>query len=127
MNITFNTSYMPIKKTVDLSFLLKSTVFHQLLDSYFYKPHFNWAPQLVHVLQPPTSATFPFRHTGHVSPISEPIVTFVCSNSWIVSTKTTRLSSRLFSTLSSNSSSIVSSSRSEEHTSELQSRGNLVC
>src|SRR5699024_4848404 len=55
----------------------------------YYIPHFNCAPQLVHVLHPPTSATCPLRQTGQRSPISEPIVTLVLSNSWIVSTNTT--------------------------------------
>src|SRR5690625_4916606 len=55
----------------------------------YYSPHLSCAPQLVHVLQPPSSATSPFLQTGHVSPISEPIVTFVFSNSEIVSIKIT--------------------------------------
>src|SRR5690625_4051348 len=59
---------------------------------FYYNPHFNCAPQLVHVLHPPISATWPFLHTGHVSPTSEPIVTFVFSNTWFISTTMTHCS-----------------------------------
>src|SRR5690625_7532840 len=55
----------------------------------YYSPHLSCAPQLVHVLQPPSSATSPFLQTGHVSPISEPIVTLVFPNSEIVSIRIT--------------------------------------
>src|SRR5699024_9141030 len=61
----------------------------QVTVFYIYKPHFNWAPQLVQVLHPPMSAICPSRHTGQRSPTSEPMVTFVFSSSCIVSTNTT--------------------------------------
>src|SRR5699024_7796574 len=48
---------------------------------FHYNPHFNWAPQLVHVLHPPISATCPSRHTGQRSPASDPTATFVFSSS----------------------------------------------
>src|SRR6478752_4962175 len=54
-----------------------------------YRPHFNCVPQLSHVLQPPISFTFPFRQTGQMSPISEPMVTSVERRSCIVSTSIT--------------------------------------
>lgn len=50
---------------------------HTTLMFFIYNPHFNWALQFVHVLQPPISCTLPWRHTGQVLPTSEPIVTLV--------------------------------------------------
>src|SRR5699024_1292437 len=61
--------------------------FQHLLKAY--RPHFNCAPQLVHVLQPPMSSIWPFLQTGHVLPTSDPIVTFVLSSSFILSITTT--------------------------------------
>src|SRR5690554_2956034 len=69
-----------------------------------YKPHFNWVPQLEHVLQPPISSTLPFLHIGHVSPTSEPIVTSVFSKGETVSTRTTFFSSSSNSSVCSENS-----------------------
>src|SRR5699024_5122958 len=62
-----------------------------ILSSFIYRPHFNCAPQLVHVLQPPISSICPSLQTGHVLPTSEPISTFVLSSSFIVFITTTFL------------------------------------
>src|SRR5699024_386999 len=72
---------------------------------FHYNPHFNWAPQLVHVLHPPISATCPSRHTGQRSPASDPTATFVFSSSCIVSISTT------FRSFSSSKSSDNASSK----------------
>src|SRR2546429_1730506 len=73
------------------------------------------------IRRPPRSTLFPYTTLFRSCPI--------CLSSVMVSRppRCSRNSSRPFSTIKSLSESTFSSSRSEEHTSELQSRLHLVC